>query len=359
MNRDDTAGAIFIVLLFLSVVVQATEAKVKVATTLPDYAAVVGAIGGERVEAKAIVMGNQDAHFIRPKPSFVSMVRKADLLVSTGLDLELWLPTVVDKSGNARVRSGASGYVAASRGITLLEKPKVLSKSEGDVHIYGNPHINTSPLNMRVIAENITQGLLNVDPEGEEFYRSNLRLFIDRLDRRMFGEELVDMLGGDRLVALARKKRLHSFLRQHEVGGKPLIDYLGGWSRRMAPLKGKEVVTYHKNWVYLLDLFGIVEAGTVEPKPGIPPTPKHVEELMSTMRTRQIKLIISANYFDESKVKMIAGRVGAEAVILPLYVGGADGVDDYFELVEYWVEHTVRSAAAVGMISSGKESTAR
>ena len=158
----------FSIIAFYGVASAKDVQKLNVVTTLPDYKVFVQKIGGERVSTEAIVGGDQDAHFIRPKPSFVNMVRKADLLVSTGLDLELWLPTLVNKSGNTKVRSGQAGYVSVAQGITLLEIPKTMSRSEGGVHIYGNPHITCSPINMKKAMHNIATGLIKNDPDGKE-----------------------------------------------------------------------------------------------------------------------------------------------------------------------------------------------
>jgi len=317
--------------------------KLKVVATLPDYAYFAKLIGGERVDVSYIVQGNQDAHFIRPKPSFVSMVRKADVLIATGLDLELWLPTVIDKSGNRKVRSGEIGFVAASKGVNLLEKPKVLSRIEGGVHIYGNPHITCSPVNMRYVAKNIAIGLEKNDPAGKEYYEKNLKIVLNKLDNSLYGEKLVEMFGGDLLSKLAEKDKLIDFLEKKQYEGKPLIDYLGGWMKKMLPLRGKKIVTYHKNWVYFCRLFGLVEAGTIEPKPGIPPTPKHVADLIELMRKEKIKVILAANYFDKQKVKTVAKKVGAKALIVPLYVGGEKGIDTYFDLVDFWINGLISS----------------
>ncbi|UCG51727.1 MAG: zinc ABC transporter substrate-binding protein [Candidatus Latescibacterota bacterium] len=326
--------------------------KLRVVTTLPDYKFIAEFIGGDRVVVAAIVQGDQDAHFIRPKPSFVTLVRDADLLISTGLDLELWLPTVVNKSGNTRVRSGEPGYVAASQGMKLLEKPKVMSRSEGGVHIYGNPHVNCSPINMKVAARNITIGLIKNDHEGKDYYNGNLEKLLDKIDRMLFGDELVEFIGGETLCKLAEKGTLISFLREHEFRDKPLVDYLGGWVAEMMPLRGTPIVTYHKNWVYFVRLFGLEEAGTIEPKPGIPPSPKHVTNLVEQMRARQIKILLAANYFDEQKIRTVAGRVGAEPVIVPLYVGGVPGVTDYFQLVEFWLDGMLAAASNKGLIDN-------
>ena len=336
---------------------QAEERRLRVVTTLPDYGVFARAIGGDRVAVQSIVRGDQDAHFIRPKPSFVNMVRDADILIATGLDLELWLNTVVDTSGNRRVRSGQPGYVAASHGMILLEKPAAISRSEGGVHIYGNPHVTCSPILMKVAARNIATGLIKNDPEGKQYYEGFLRELLDEIDTRLFGEDLVEMLGGETLCALAEKGTLVQFLREKAYQGKPLVDYLGGWLRRALPLYGTPIVTYHKNWVYFVTLFGLEEAGTIEPKPGIPPSPRHVNEIVDLMRVRNIRIILAANYFDEQKIRTVAGRVGAEPVIVPLYVGGAPGVEDYFELVDNWIGQLLMAAEKKGLVSQSRPPT--
>jgi len=327
------------------------KARLYVVTTLPDYAFFAEYVGGERVLVKAIVRGDQDAHFIRPKPSFSTALRNADVLVATGLDLELWVQTVVDNSGNGKIRSGQPGYVSASSGMKLLEKPKTMSRAEGGVHIYGNPHVTCSPIQMKVAARNIAIGLIKNDPEGEETYLQNLERLNQEVDERLFGSKLVAMLGGDTLCSLAEQDKLISFLKGQEFEGRPLIEYLGGWMGEMLSLRGTPIVTYHKNWIYFVKLFGLEEAGTVEPKPGIPPSPRHVTGLINLMRERNIGIILAANYFDEQKIRTVASRTNAEAVIVPLYVGGAAGVDDYFELVDYWVDMLLQAAEKKGLLN--------
>ncbi|NIP55622.1 MAG: zinc ABC transporter solute-binding protein [Phycisphaerae bacterium] len=316
----------------------------RIVTTLSDYAVLTRIIGGDRVTVDSIVHSVQDPHHIRPKPSFVHMVKEADMLVSTGLDLEMWLPTVINKSGNKRIRSGEIGYVAVSQDIELIEKPKVVSQIEGDVHIFGNPHLNTSPINTKKVARNIAIGLIKNDPEGKEFYEENLKKLHDQIDKHMFGEELVKLLGGHTLCRLAQQGKLIDFLKENKFQGKPLIDKLGGWMGKMLPLREMPVVVYHKNWSYLLRLFGLEEAGTIETKPGIPPSLKHVTKLVNMMRERDIRIILAANYFDEQKVRTVADRTGAKAVVAPLFVGGAPETDDYFKLVDYWTDGLIKAA---------------
>ena len=327
------------------------ETRLRVVTTLPDYAVFAEQIGKGRVSVSHIVGGDQDAHFIRPKPSFVTLIRDADVLIATGLDLELWLPTIINKSGNTHIRSGQPGYVSAAQGMNLLEKPVTISRIEGGVHIYGNPHVTCSPINMKVAVRNIATGLIKNDPEGKEFYLVNLQNLLDEIDRRLFGDELVQALGGDTLCSMTEKGTLIPFLKKQTLRGKPLIDYLGGWMKKMLPLRNSSIVTYHKNWVYFVKLFGLEEAGTIEPKPGIPPSPKHVASLVELMRARKLQVILAANYFDEQKIRTVANRVDAKAVIVPLYVGGKAGVDDYFQLVDYWINGLIAAYSEKGLLN--------
>jgi zinc/manganese transport system substrate-binding protein len=325
--------------------------RLQVVTTLSDYAVLAKAIGGERIDVQSIVHSVQDPHHIRPKPSFVYMVMQADVLIATGLDLELWLPTVVNRSGNKHVRSGETGYVAVSQGINLVEKPKVISQIEGDVHVFGNPHITTSPINTKQVAWNITTGLIKNDPQGKVYYEANLKELHDELDKHLFGEELVKLLGGDTLCRMAVKGNLIDFLQENKLQGKPLIDKLGGWMGKMLPLRGTPIVVYHKNWSYFLELFDLEEAATIESKPGIPPSAKSVTNLVQTMQDDNVRIILAANYFDEHKVKTIADRTGAEAVIVPLFVGGVPGTETYVQLVDYWIDGLVKAAKKTGFVS--------
>ena len=322
----------------------------RVVTTLSDYAALTRIIGGDRVTVEHIVHGVQNPHRIRPKPSFITMVKKADMLIGTGLDLEMWLPTVVDKSGNRRVRSGEIGYVAVAQGIELVERPAVISQSEGDVHVFGNPHITTSPINAIQVAKNICVGLVKNDPRNRDYYEKNFDLFRDEVHQHLFGEELVTLLTGDTLCLLAQKGQLIQFLEENKLQGEPLIDKLGGWMEKMLPLRGTPVVVYHKDWSYFLKLFGLEEAGDVEPKPGIPPSPRHVTKLVSMMRDRNIRILLAASYFDEQAIRTVANRTRAEAVVVPLFVGGTRETDDYFKLVDCWIDGLLTAAGRKGLV---------
>ncbi|MGD8440601.1 MAG: metal ABC transporter substrate-binding protein [Holophagae bacterium] len=306
---------------------------VKVVTTLQDYAAIAREIGGDRVDADAIVPGNADPHFIKPKPSYALMLRDADLFVSTGLDLELWAPVLVNKAGNRNIVDGAPGYVAASQGVELLQKPASLDRSGGDIHIYGNPHIQTSPLNAIVIARNITVGLCKVDSEGCDTYKAGLADFTDRLERRLYGADLIELLGADTLNRLAASGRLVAFLDEHG-----LLDRLGGWMGKAMPFRDRKVICYHKNWIYFTTLFGLKVVDFVEPKPGIPPTARHVANLIDEIKSQHIGVLLAANYFEQRKPQLIADRTGIVPVIVPTSVNGGAAVDSYFTLIDSWID---------------------
>jgi ABC-type Zn uptake system ZnuABC Zn-binding protein ZnuA len=310
----------------------------KVVTTLPDYGCIARAIGQSRVEVTSIVSGNQDAHFIRPKPSFVRKVAEAHVLIATGLDLELWLPSVVNMSGNRHVASGQEGFVAAAQGMNMLEIPSVVSRSEGGLHLYGNPHVTSSPLNMRVAAGNICKGFIKNDPSGKELYLKGAADYIHKLDEMLFGSELVNLLGGDVLAKLAEKDGLIEFLESRSLDGEPLINKLGGVLKEALPLRNLPIVTYHKNWVYFCKLLGLKSVGTIEPKPGIPPSARHKLILLKAIKDNNVKVILSANYFNDRLTRSVAEESGAKAVIVPVYVGGTEKVDTYCALFRFWVE---------------------
>ena len=311
--------------------------KIFVVSTLTDYAAIAREIGGDRVKVAAIAEGDEDPHFVRPKPSYAQKLARADLFVTTGLDLELWAPSIIDRSQNANIREGQVGYVAVSDGLNMLEIPAIVDRSQGGVHVYGNPHIHTSPINAKVAATNIAIGLKKVDPDGEDYYANRLKQFKQQIDERLFGENLIKILGAKTLTRLAQSGNLIPFIKAKEFKGTKLIDRLGGWLKDMMPLRGKKIVTYHKNWIYFTELFGFEVIGEVEPKPSIPPSPRDVENLIEMMKKLDVKVVLAANYYSEQKINKICSSVDATPVIVPLSVKGAPKIRTYFDLIDNWV----------------------
>ena len=321
------------------------EGPIRVVTTLPAYASIARFVGGDRVEVQSISRGDEDAHFVKPKPSFALMLKGADLFVSTGLDLELWAPVLIDKSGNGRIAEGRPGYVSASAGVPLLEVPASVDRSAGDIHIYGNPHIFTSPLNAKLIAAAVATSLKRIDPTGAAAYDAGLAAFDRRIDEALYGKPLVDLLGSATLDPLARQGKLIPFLEGKDYQGKKLIDLLGGWLGKGMAFRGEKVITYHRSWIYFTDLFGLQVVDYVEPKPGIPPSAKHVLELIDEVQLEGVKVILAENYFSPQQVDQIARRTGCKAVMVPLGPGG-DEAPDYFALVDLWVDRLARAFGA-------------
>ncbi|HUU27553.1 MAG TPA: metal ABC transporter substrate-binding protein [archaeon] len=311
--------------------------KLKVVTSFSDYARIAEQIGGDRITVDYLSHGDQDPHFVPPKPSLALKLKDADIWVSTGLDLEMWAPTLMDKARNNKIMDGAKGFVTVYEGINLLEIPTTaMTRTEGDIHLYGNPHIHTGPINWKSIAENITIGLIKNDPEGEDFYRANYNTFCNGVDRALFGDELVGILGGDRLCKMLQSGTLFAFLDQ-KYRGETLKTRLGGWLKEAEPLRGVRVIAYHKNWIYFTSTFGMEIVEYIEHKPGIPPSAKHVHEIIDLIKEQNIKLLLVANYFEHNTPKMIEDRTGIKALFLPLSCGGNEYVPNNFALVDYWI----------------------
>lgn len=274
----------------------ARAAPLRVVTTTEDLAAIARAVGGDAVEVQAIAKGYQDPHFVEAKPSHLLKVRRADLFIQAGLELEIaWAPVLLQGAGNPRVLPGQPGFLDVSEGCDILEKPEgPVDRSKGDVHPLGNPHYWTDPENGRVIAGSIAARLGDLAPEKAPSFRKNLGLFEASLDRKM-----------------------------------------KEWEQLSAPLKGLEVVTYHRSWANFAKRFGLRVSDFVEPRPGIPPSPAHVRSLVEKIRARHIPLIIMETYWDAKLPKRIAAESGAALAVIPASVGGRPHIHAYAELFDH------------------------
>lgn len=313
--------------------------KLQVVTTLTTYADMAREIAGDLAEITPAADGRENVHHIQPKPSLVILVKRADMLVTTGLDLEMWLPSLLDKANNPRVASGAPGFVSVSDGIDLLDIPESLSRSEGESHKYGNHHIWTEPSNGVTIARNILRGFKRVDPTNAATYQANFDAWVEKLMRAYVGDELVDLLGVELLVDLDRTGELWDFIDTQSFQETPLKDRLGGWLEQGLAMRDQQMICYHKQWSYFSRSFGVDCGVFVEPKPGIPPSPRHVAKVISDVRHMHIPVLLAVNYYDQDQIHMVAERTGARAVIVPLSVDGAPGTGSFIDLVDYWVNH--------------------
>ncbi len=310
---------------------------VRVVTSLSTYAAIAREIVGDRGTVSSIAQGVENPHFVQPRPSFLRQLQRADLFVTTGLDLELWVPTLLDKANNGKIREGGTGYVTAYTGLNLLDVPAAVSRAEGDIHVYGNPHVWTDPINGMLIGQNILIGLKRVSPENADYFDERFAAWRNRVVRALVGDSLAEMIGTETALALAKDYRLWSFIESNAFRDRPLLDYLGGWLRTAQAFRGRTMVCYHKEWDYFSRRFGVPCVAYIEPKPGIPPTPRHVADVINLMRDQKISVLFSTNYHDRNHVRRVAGRTDASAVIVPSNVGGGPGTDSYAELVSLWV----------------------
>jgi zinc/manganese transport system substrate-binding protein len=309
----------------------------KIVTSLTTYGAIAREIVGDRGSVTSIAQGNEDPHFVQPKPSFVAVLRDADLFVTTGLDLELWVPALLDRAGNRKILEGGPGYVAAYRGIELMEVPTTLSRSQGDIHVDGNPHIHTDPVNGIIIARNILAGLQRVSPENSAFYADREKDFEKRVLEATMGPALVEILTTASAYELLRSNKLLDFLEQQKYQGKPLSSQLAGWLKQGEIFRGKQMACYHKEWAYFSNRYKASCVVYIEAKPGIPPTPGHVQEVIAIMKQRKIPVLFASNYFDRNQIRQVAERTGAKPVIVPENTNGAPGVNTYFDLMNTWV----------------------
>ncbi|HKO02756.1 MAG TPA: metal ABC transporter substrate-binding protein [Thermoanaerobaculia bacterium] len=270
--------------------------KIKVVSATEDPASITREIGGDRVEVTSIGKGYQDPHFIEPKPSFLLLLKNANLLEVVGLELEIgWLPPLLDQSRNNEIRPGQKGYLDLSLGVEILDRPSgTINRSMGDVHPLGNPHYWLDPANAVRMAIEITNKLTELRPSDGPFFAQRLQNFKVRMND-------------------ANKR----------------------WVAEMAPFRGAKIVTYHPSWPNFARHFGLDIAGTVEPKPGIPPSPSHTLEIINLIKQQHIKVIVMEPYFDRKTPDFIGERTGAKVVVLYPSVAGKAGLDDYFKLFDY------------------------
>ena len=272
------------------------NAALRVVTTTSDLAALTTEVGGDKVQVDALGKGYQDPHFVEPKPSFILLVNRADLLVVVGRELEIgWLPPLITSARNSMIQEGASAHLDASLNVKILEIPTgQITRAMGDVHPSGNPHYWLDPDNGRRIAQAIRDKLSELSPNDTAYFAQRYNDFDTRL-------------------AAAQKK----------------------WDATMAPYKGTKIVTYHRSWPNFVERFGLDVIGYVEPKPGIPPSPSHTIDLIDEMKRQGAKLILVEPYFDLKTPQAIASQIGGKVLILAPSVGGTKEATDYIQLFDY------------------------
>jgi zinc/manganese transport system substrate-binding protein len=279
------------------------HAAVEVLACEPEWSALATEIGGKLVNAESATTPQQDPHYIQARPSLISKVRRAKLVICTGADLEVgWLPLLLRQGGNAGVQPGQPGFLNAADFVELLEKPSSVDRSLGDIHPYGNPHIQTDPRNIAKVAAALADRLAMLDGANAATYKQRYEDFSQRWQ-----------------AAVER------------------------WTAAVAPLKGKKVVTHHKGWVYLENWAGLVEVGNLEPKPGLPPSAAHLAELLDQLKGQQVSWIVRSTYEDAKASEWLSSRTMIPAIVLPHTVGSVPGTDDLFKMFDVMVKTLVEA----------------
>jgi len=259
-----------------------------------EWAALAQELAGDKASVYSATTALQDVHKVEARPSLIARVRSADLLICSGSELEVgWLPLLLTQSGNAKIQLGSAGYFEASQFVPKLEIPKVVDRALGDVHPSGNPHVHLDPRNIARVAEALTERFVQLDPANADIYKARGNSFRERWR-----------------AALSR------------------------WEQQAAPLKGVPVVVYHKDMSYFINWSGMREAGSLEPKPGLPPTPAHLAELVERMKREPAKVVVYSAYNSPRAAEFLSERTKIPSVMLPFTVGGTDRAKDLFGLFD-------------------------
>jgi zinc/manganese transport system substrate-binding protein len=287
---------IMVISLLLLLLPLSAAADLRVFACEPEWSSLAAEIGGERVKVSSATNALQDPHYIEARPSLISKVRKADLLICSGAQLEAgWLPMLMRKANNPHILPGSDGFLEASSLVRRLDVPATVDRSQGDMHPQGNPHVQMNPHNIAVIAKTLGQRMEDLDPENAEVYQRQTEDFLTRWN-----------------------------------------DAIEGWERRAQPLAGSRVVCHHKSWIYLEDWLQLDEVATLEPVPGIPPTTTHLSGLLTRLGSdgSGADMIIRAPFQGDKASLWLESRTGIPAVMLPLTVGGSENADDLFALFD-------------------------
>ncbi len=289
-------------LLALHLTTSLAAEKLRLVVTLSDIGSIAQIIGGEAVQVDVLARGTEDPHFLDARPSFVRLLNKADVLIEGGAGLESgWLPPLVQNARNKKIVPGESGLIVANHGLPMLDVPAVLDRSQGDVHPSGNPHYMMNPELALRAAKNIADGLAAVDANHAGEYQTRFAEFSKKLEEN--------------------EKR---------------------WKEQLKGCEGTKVITYHKSFDYVLKHFGLNLVNTIEPKPGIEPSPSHVTHLIQDTRKAGVKLTLAETFRPHKTGEKIAKEIGAAYVILPLTVGATDAAKDYFS----WMDEIVSKLKA-------------
>src|SRR5882672_6956991 len=300
MKDTKLIGRIVALAFFLPCLAQA---KLNVVATTPDLASIAKEIGGDNIDLTTLGKPTEDPHFVDAKPSFIVKLNHADVLIEGGAELEIgWLPALLDQSRNSKLAAGAPGHIACAQGVQLLEVPSTLDRSKGDIHAAGNPHYLVDPVNAKIAAQHIADSFCALDGKDCPAYRANLKKFTEALDAKM-----------------------------------------AEWQRKLEPFKGQQLVAYHNSWLYFGERFGLKIDLFLEPKPGVPPTPTHLAEVITKMKAEKVHVIIVDPYLNRRTAETVAEKTGATVVDVSQFPGGIKGTEGgYIVLIDQVVNAIAR-----------------
>jgi zinc/manganese transport system substrate-binding protein len=294
MRSFSLSKAAALALFAIGAVASSASAQIRVVATTPDLASVAREIGGDRVNVVALAKPTEDPHYVDAKPSHIVTLNRADALIEGGAELELgWLPPLLENSRNSKISAGAPGRIVASEGIRLLEVPTSFDRSKGDVHSLGNPHFMIDPVNVKIIARNIATHFAQIDPKNAATYNGNLGRFNTKLDAKY-----------------------------------------ADWQKQLAPYRGARIVTYHKDFVYLAQRFGLNIVDELEPKPGIAPSPAHLAQVIGKMKATNARVILVQPFQNRKTAETVARQTGATVLDVPQQPGAAPNTTTYFDLMD-------------------------
>ena len=293
--------------LLLAALCEPAWAKLNVVATTPDLASIANAVGGDHIDLTVLAKPTEDPHFVDAKPSLILKLNRADVVIEGGAELEIgWLPRLLDQSRNVKLAADAPGHVACAQGVPLKEIPTTLDRSKGDIHAAGNPHYIVDPVNAKIVARNIAEAFCALDEKSAAAYRANLQKFTDALDAK-------------------------------------LVE----WQKKLEPFKGQQVVAYHNSWLYFGDRFGLNIDIFLEPKPGVPPTPRHLAEVILKMKQNKVRVILVDPYLDRRTAETVAAKTEATVVDVAQFPGGVKGTEGgYIALMDYLVNSVAKALAA-------------
>jgi ABC-type Zn uptake system ZnuABC Zn-binding protein ZnuA len=315
----------------------------KVVATVPELGALVRAIGGDRVTVTVLAKPTEDPHFVEAKPSAVKALSDADLYVQVGLQLEIgYAPVLLTGARNPRILAGQPGHVDASSVITPLDVPAgTVDRSLGDVHPMGSPHYLLDPLNGLKVAALLRDTLSRLRPVDAAVFAANYEAFRQQLGIDLVGPTLAGKYDAVKLATLFEYGKLLPFLEQQGQASE-----LGGWLGALAPFRGAKAIDDHPMWTYFARRFGIEIVGHLEPKPGVAPTTRHLQDIVELVKADHVPLLLAAAYYDPRHAEFVAAQTGARVVRMANQAGARPGTDEYLAMVGYDVAQLVAALRA-------------